>query len=400
LVIVLLLTIFAAQAAQAQFHVIFNFSGGSDGRFPFSGVVDDQRGNLYGTTFYGGAGYGVVFQLAPSGSGWILTPLYTFQAGNDGAYPVAGVTIGPDGALYGSTYGGGGSGCSFGCGTVFRLTPPPSACLTAICPWNETVLYRFLGGTNGQAPQSGVTFDQAGNLYGTTPLGGLSGNGTVYELVHSNGMWTESLLYGFAGGNDGGSPQAGVTFDSAGNLYGTTPAGGQYGLGTIYQLVSSGSGWTESVIYNLTGAADGVRPLGGVIFDTSGNLYATTSNGGSGNGGTVFELIPSGGSWNFNLIYSFFTFGTIGRGPVADLTLDAAGNLYGTTGGDGFYRNGTAFELVRSQGWNQVVFHSFIGPADGADPFSTLVFDAAGNLYGTAAEGGSHGDGVIYQITP
>jgi len=422
LVIVLLLTVFATQAALAQFNVIHAFTGAADGRYPYSGLTIDRGGNLYGTTFYGGAtNDGVVYKLAPAGSSWIFSPLYSFQAGSDGAYPYASLTIGPDGALYGTTYGGGGSGCGYGCGTVFRLTPPASSCKTAICSWSETVLYRFSGGADGRAPHSGVVFDQAGNLYGTTVFGGATscnngnGCGVVYELTRSNGGWTQSVPYSFAGGNDGMLPYSGVTVDPAGNLYGTTSEGGPYGQGTVYQLTPSGSGWAEKLLYSFTGGTDGAAPYGGLNFDSFGNLYGTASGGGSGGlglmgiappvatGGTAFELSPAGGSWTFALIYTFTESGGGGLGPYANLIMDSAGNLYGAAGGGGLPPgyDGTIFELSPANGsWTYTSLHQFTGGSDGEDPFCALVFDAAGNLYGTATYAGAYGNGVVYQITP
>jgi uncharacterized repeat protein (TIGR03803 family) len=175
------------------------------------------------------------------------------------------------------------------------------------------VLYRFLGGTDGAQPQGGdLLFDQAGNIYGTTQGGGSENNGTVYELTPSGGGWTESILYRFTGGNDGGGPLSGLISDGAGNLYGTTVGGGAYGWGTVYELTPSSSGWLIYVLYSFTGGSDGEAAIGGVIFDASGNLYGTTNGGGAGgcpNGcGTLFELSPSiYGGWTYSLLYGEIT---------------------------------------------------------------------------------------------
>jgi uncharacterized repeat protein (TIGR03803 family) len=227
----------AASAAQAQtFNVIHNFTGGSDGGAPYAGLTMDQVGNLYGTSAYGGsADDGTVFELAPRGSSWILIPLHQFRgrqgAGSDGAKPESRVVIGPDGGLYGTTVAGGQGTCNYrgmGCGTVFNLRSAATACKSALCPWTETVLYRFTGGGDGYQPGSGdLIFDQAGNVYDTTYEGGATNGGVVYELTPSNGGWTESVLYNFRADPDGSFPLSGVIFDRVGNLYGTTSLGGQ-----------------------------------------------------------------------------------------------------------------------------------------------------------------------------
>ena len=224
-------------AAQAQtYSIIHNFTGGEDGAGP-GGLILDAAGNLYGATAGGGLSSqncadtcGVVFKLKSAGQGWVLTPLYQFQGGSDGASPV-GVALGPDGTLYGTTELGGmtcPSETQYGCGTVFNLRPSPTACKSALCPWTETVLYRFAGGSNdGAIPVGQLAFDQSNNLYGATYQGGIytancaQGHdwcGTVFELSPSNGGWTESLPYLFTGGFDGSNPEAGLTLDAAGNL--------------------------------------------------------------------------------------------------------------------------------------------------------------------------------------
>ena len=402
----LVLALVAIQSAQAQtFNVIHSFTGGGDGT-PEAGLTMDKAGNLYGTTSGGSNGNGMAFKLSYNGSGWLLTPLHSFAGGNDGANPYARVIFGPDGSLYGTTFRGGGGACSdlygVGCGTVFKLRPPAAACKTALCPWKETVLYRFTGGSDGAYPYLGdLVFDQAGNLYGTTLHGGISscsggGCGTVYKLSPSNGSWTLSVLYSFAGGNDGGQPGAGVIFDKAGNLYGTASAFGGHGGGAVFQLTPSGSGWTEKVLYSFQGGNDGAYPISTLVFDANGNLYGTTSSSGPSGGGTVFMLAPSGGSWTYTSLHGF----TGGLGPEAGVILDAANNLYGTTVHDGAYGTGSVFELASSSGaWVYTPLHDFTGGSDGAYPISTLVFDANGNLYGTASADGANGNGVIFELT-
>ncbi len=397
----------ATQAAYAQtYSVIHNFSGVGDGATPMAGLTLDRAGNLYGTANFGGnsggncgiGGCGVVYRLTKHNSAWALTPLYSFLGGDDGMNPeAANVVIGPDGSIFSTTYYGGGScnGSNQGCGTVFKLQPPANACQSAICPWTETVLHRF-NGADGAGPVGALVFDQQGNPTGATMTGSLRNGGTVYQL-NSSGGWTETILF-----HPYGYPGSSVTMDHAGNLYGSTFVGMQ-SPGTIYELMPSGSNWIGTAIYDFTGGSDGAYPKAGVIFDQAGNLYGATTAGGSGQGGTVFELTPSGGSWNFNLLYSFTSSGN-GRvvvGPIGNLVMDAAGNLYGTTFADGANGYGGVFKVTHSGGgWNYTSLHDFTNGADGSFPYSNLVFDDQGNLYGTASGGGAFGAGVVFQISP
>ena len=282
LAIVFVLAVVASQAAQAQtFNVLHTFTGGIDGGNPSAGVTI-QAGKLYGTTYAGGgSGFGTVYQLKHIGSSWPLNPLYSFT-GDDGAIPAAPVVFASDGTLYGTTEFGG----SNGKGNVFRLRPSPAACRAALCPWSESVLYTFQGGSSDGSKPIGINFDQAGNIYGTTSGGGSNANGTAYELTHSGSGWTESLLHSFGSYYpDGLVPYRSVmTFDNAGNLYGTTYLGGAANAGAVFQLTPSGSGWTETLIYNFQGNGDGRFPYSGLIIDQSGNLYGTTTDAGSQRG--------------------------------------------------------------------------------------------------------------------
>ena len=373
-------------------NVIHSFTNGSDGGGPYAGVTMDKAGNLYGTTSGGGtAGYGTVFRLSNKGSGWTFTPLYSFQGGNDGANPRAKVIVGPDGSLYGTSTAGGGPGCNqnLGCGTVFNLRPSPIACKTALCRWDETVLYRFTGGNDGATPEAEVIFDHAGNLYSTTYAGGQNGVGTVFELTPAGPDWTESVLYSFSGFGGGLNPAAGVVSDQAGNLYGTTASGGQGGNGTVYELTPSGSGWTEKAIYVFQGGADGGHPEASLVLDPAGNLYGTSS-------AAVYELSPSNGGWAFAVLYNLNGLGGFPGGP---LSIDAAGNLYGGNLGGGYYHYGSVFKLAPSNGsWTPTVFYQFTGGGDGAYPIG-VVPDAKGNLYGTTYEGGANEYyGVVFEV--
>jgi uncharacterized repeat protein (TIGR03803 family) len=406
LAIVFALTVVLTQPVQAQtFTVIHTFTG-QDGAQPNAGLTMDAAGNLYGTTCYGsyygdGCGYqgcGTVFKMSKNGSGWVLSALYSFLGGSDGVYPVAGVSIGPDGSLYGTTFSGGGGGCGGqGCGTVFSLRPAATACLTALCGWKETVLYRFQGGSDGSGPFLGtVVLDQSGNIYDTTWRGGDFGGGTVYELSPSNKDWNKKNLYSFGQG-EGTVPYAGVIFDESGNLYGTTSLGGAHGYGLVFQLTPSGADCVVKVLYSFQGGNDGGWPAGGVVFDQAGNLYGTAEYFGPNGNGTAYELTPSNGIWAFNLLYGF----SGNALPLASVVLDAAGNVYGTTYGGGTYASGNVFKLTPADGsWTYTSLYDFTGGADGGNPYSNLIFDAQGNLYGTTSLGGASGQGVVFEITP
>ncbi len=386
----------ATPAAQAQpaFTVLHSFTGAGDGGNPITGLTIDAAANLYGTTFNGGAGYGTVFRLRHSNSGWVLTPLYRFAGSNDGAYPYGRVTLAHDGTLYGTTEAGG-LGDN---GTIFHLKPGPVAPRNALAPWSESVLYRFTGGSDGAKPQGDLFIDESGNIYGAASSGG-TGGGVVYELTPSGGAWTQAVLY-TAQDSTGTLPWGGVVSDSAGNLYGVFEDNGPNGFGAVYQLSPSGSGWTEQTIQGFTYTGnDGGYPYGGLILDSSGNLYGTTTSGGSGGGGTAFQLTPANGGWVFNALYGFS--GSSFTGPKDKLVMDAAGNLYGTTYSEGAFGSGSVFELTPSNGgWTYTSLHDFTGGSDGGLPISSLVFDSSGNLYGTAQSGGASGYGVVFQITP
>ncbi len=416
LAIVLGLTIGIAGTAQAQtYNVIHNFAGGLDGAEPAAGLTFDVAGNLYGTTFEGDALTGTVFKLAHKSSSWVLTPLFLFTyQGSGGSIPYARVIFGKDGTLYGTTgYGGNLQNCASGCGAVFNLRPEPIRPTTPLSPWLETPIYRFNGNDGANPYGADIIFDAAGNLYGTAYNGGTGsctgGCGVVYKLTPSNGSWTESVLYNFAQGGDAQHPWGGVTFDSSGSLYGTTVYGGAHGAGAVYKLTPSGSGWTETVVYSFTGGGDGANPYAGLIFDQAGNLYGATASGGATNGGTAFQLTPSGSGWTFNLLYTFAgSSGQFAAGPVANLVFDSAGNLYGTTHGGGVYNAGSAFKLTPASGsWKYTSLHDFTDGVDGGYPRCSLIFDKNGNMYGTAAYGGtgnpadcSGACGVVFEITP
>lgn len=277
----------------------------------------------------------------------------------------------------------------------------------------EKVLHSFnVTGNGGYAPYSSLIFDAAGNLYGTTQIGGAHSQGTVFELMpRTGGGWTSKVLHTFNdNGKDGQVPYAGVVFDTAGNLYGTTTGGGAGGHGTVFELMpGTGGGWTEKILHSFNTAPnkDGYTPYGGVILDSAGNLYGTTATGGVYIRGTVFELMPqAGGGWKEKILHNFDDNGTDGFAPFASLVFDTAGNLYGTTdqGGtpaDGDLAFGTVFELMPKAGggWSEKVLHTFIeNGIDGYTPQASLILDTAGNLYGTTYSGGAYGLGTVFGL--
>jgi len=389
------LTIVPTAKAQT-FQVLYNFSGGADGFAP-NGLAMDRFGNFHGTTLGPGLCWrgscGAVFKFSHRDTGWVFTPLYRFRGGSDGSSPHAGVTVAPDGSLYGTTIAGGGGSCDYGalpgCGTVYQLRPPPTRCASVLCPWSDTVIYSFQNGSYLASPYAAVTLDQSGNVYGTALSQATGYEGGVFELSRSQGGWNYSLLFGFDG-SDGGEPYGAVIFDQAGNIYGTTS-------GNVFKLSHSGAGWIESVLVPLGQA----YPYAGLISDSAGNLYGTTAGGGQYDDGSVFELSPVNGGYLFSVLYSqFISHYGVDRGPFAKLVMDRAGNLYGTQYGGGAYEDGMVFKLTpASGGWTFTDVHDFTG-SDGANPLGDLVLDENGNLFGTAQSGGTGGSGVIWEITP
>lgn len=273
---------------------LYNFAGSAAGNAPYAGVIMNG-GVLYGTTFYGGgkASDGTVYSLTPSGKSWTEKVLHKFGGTPDGANPHAALVYAGNGVYYSTTYNGGASGH----GTVFELKDTNGT-------WKESVLYSFSGGSDGSNPHSALIVDSTGALYGTTVLGGAHGKGTVYKLTPATGSaWTESVLYSFGSAtNDGSVPRAGVVFGSTqSTLYGVTTTGGSSknctgGCGTVYELTSSGTSWTETILYNFTGSPDGNDPYSDIVFN-GGWIYGTTYNGGTSANctagcGTIFRLQP------------------------------------------------------------------------------------------------------------
>jgi len=382
-----------------------------DGVHPIGGVVFDAAGNLYGTASDGGGpegANGAVFMLTPTESGpWSEKALYVFSSDLDGMFPHWNLALDDQGNVYGVTSKGGLN--SFG--MIFKLSPGSQGL------WTETDLWDYIV-PDGYIP-SALSRDGAGNFYGTTEYGGVHGGdvdrGTAYQLTPNiGGGYTEQILHYFTtAGNDGITPRSNLVQDAAGNFYGTTKGGGLYGYahgygyGTVFQISKSKlGGWHEEVIYNFNGT-DGWTPMGNIAIDAAGNIYGTTLYGGSSDGyypglGTVFELSPNGdGTWTEQTIHTFSYNNNDGAEPKGGVSLDSAGNLWGTTYSGGASGLGIIFEFSPNGDgtWAGHVLHNFSG-TDGSGPFCALTFDSAGNVYGTTVYGGLDNNGVVFELTP
>jgi len=386
--------------AQAQtYTVLFSFKGGAaDGMNPEGGLYMNKAGDLYGTTVQGptcklpcSPFFGTVFRLTPAGKQAVV---HHFSGDPDGASPYGGFSAYP----YGTTAGGGTSNK----GVVFKLGTDNAV----------TVVHNFTGSpADGASPYTGLVQDPEGNLYGTTAYGGKYDNGVVFKLTAAG---TETVLYSFTGGADGGIPYGNLVLNSAGTLFGTASAGGNTtgncfpsGCGVVFSLNSAG---TESVLYTFTGTStDGANPYAGLVQDTEGNLYGTTFAGGAGscsNGcGAVFKVDTAGAE---TVLYLFTGSPADGASPYAGLVRDTSGNLYGTTAYGGPSDNGVVFKV--NPAGTETLLHTFTGGADGAVPRSPLIMDTAGNLYGMTYNGGIAGPkcgggpestcGVVFKIVP
>jgi len=407
------------QAAQAQTeNVLFPFNGTTDGYSPVAGVVFGKGKILYGTTTYGGtvnaacpAGCGVVFSLKLSKGVWKEKAIYNFQGGSDGAFPYGTLAVDKSGNLYGTTLEGGAhNGGIGGAGTVYRVTPAGG----------ETVLYSFAAYVNdGDGPFAGVVLDKEGNIYGTTISGGTSSNcsggcGTAFELAQ--GTWAETILYNFPGGTTGGcSSRTPLLFDKKGNLYGTNQACGPNGGGAAFELEAADS-WNYQILHafsDASGSTDGDEPWGNLAFDKKGNLYGTTTAGGTIGSGTVYKLTPPSKNqtnWTEQVIYNFGSVTDDALIPAGGVTINTkTGNLYGTSMLGGTGGAGTVFELTPPSAteteWTEQVLHSFSGfTTDGDNPdYSPITLDSAGDLYGTTIAGGSStnaGYGTVFEVIP
>ncbi len=389
------LPVYAASTEQ----VLYSFGTNSnDGAVPYAGLIFDQSGNLYGTTYSGGLyGGGTVFELTPGSNGtWSEQILHSFGEGEDANSPYDGLIFDSSGNLYGTGVGGGTSGA----GAVFELVAGKNG------TWTEQVLHSFGAGQDGQSPYCTLVFDASGNLYGTTIEGGIYDDGLVFELTPgSKGVWTETVIHNFKpNGKDGLFPEAGLIFES-GYLLGTTFEGGAHNVGTVFELGQTKKGaWAETVLYSFDhNGKDGYAPEAALTSDASGNLFSTTTEGGVYNNGTVFGLRRAkSGGWEEAVLHSFNGASDGGSVPYAGLILDKSENLYGTTAVGGQYSFGTVFELTRGSNgiWTENVLHSFDPGQDGLEPAAGVIFDSKGNLYGTTGVGGTDGSGTVYEVVP
>ena len=390
----------AAPPAMAQVaSTVYSFGAPGDGAYPQSGLIADASGNLYGTTSTGGAYSRGTVFELVNTSGTFTEKLLYNFSGGDGQYLNAGLIMDASGNLYGTTSSGGPTGL----GVVFEL-------VNASGTYTEKTLYSFGSNPDGNGiyPWAGLIMDASGNLYGTT-TGGTGGTGSVFELVNSSGTYTERVLHSFSGGSDGRGPYAGLIMDASGNLYGTTTAGGTSGAGTVFELVNSSGTYTEKVLYSFTSTAgDGANPYAGLVMDASGNLYGTTNGGGTGGFGTVFELVNTSGTFTERVLHNF-SGGSDGSNPLAGLIMDASGNLYGTTSDTPYAPAAyeTVFELSNSSGtWVESLLLATgsscegLGTINGANGiWGSLLMDASGNLYGATYGGGANNAGTVFSIT-
>jgi uncharacterized repeat protein (TIGR03803 family) len=380
--------VFIPRVAQAQVEtVVHSFNPSGDGVGPVGGVIEDSQGNLYGTTSAGGSSNkGTVFQISSNG---VETVLWNFTGGADGGQPYAGVVRDPQGNLYGTTLTGG----TFGLGTVYEVTGQNA----------EKVLVSF-DLANGGAPFGGLVRDGQGNLYGMTSGGGAHALGAAFKLAPGGQM----LMYSFKGAPDGALPQGQLVVDSKGNFYGVTAAGGtgiasfcKAGCGTVFKITPSG---TESVLYSFQGGADGGAPAGGsyLVLDPQGNLYGATTAGGTATTtctdgcGVVFKVTPGSGE---SVLHAFQGGTSDGFFAYSGLLRDGQGNLYGTTPEGGAHGTGTLYRVTPSG--SETILYNFPGGAgDGDLPFAGLTSDGKGGAYGTTLGGGRFSGGTVYHIAP
>ncbi len=378
--------------------VLYSFSGDTDGEYTDTDLVVDNAGSLYGSSVLGGDfGSGTVFRVNPSGE---HTVLYSFTGGADGGEPYKGVALDAQGNLYGTAVTGGGGACEGGCGVVYKLTNVNGS-------WHQSVIYTFAGGNDGSGPGSGLTFDRSGNLYGMTPTGGAFGMGVIFQLLAPRGTqtsWTFHLIHTFTGGDDGASASAGRLLITNGRMYGVATTGGANGQGTVFEMQPRLVGeWPFRTLYAFKGQPDAGFPYGGLAVDSAGNLYGTTYYAGANNLGSVYELISDGhGNWTEKVLYSFAG-GDDGASSISNVVIDSGGNLYGTTSEGGASCScGVIFKLAPDgQGnWTETIPYRFQGAPDAGFAYNGMVAGLGGALYGATVHGGLSNDGTIYKFMP
>jgi uncharacterized repeat protein (TIGR03803 family) len=413
IILILTLVLCGSFASAQTASTIWSFSG-TDGDFPVAPVIFDSTGAIYGATSVGGPGkFGTVFQLEPPqspGGAWTENILYSLQGGFDGQQP-GDVVFGPKGVLFSTSYLGGSNNCYMGCGTVFELTPPSNG-----GEWTHTIIYDFLGGADGQAPGN-LKVGPGPALYGVTPSGGPPappkckdfGCGTVFQMTLQGGVWTKTILHTFSGSTDGTGPNADIVFDSRGNIYGTTYNGGNSNYGIVFELTPaqvSGGAWTETILHTFTGASDGGYPIGGLTVGPDGTIYGTGSYSGTANdSGTAFELTPptNGGTWTYTVLHSFAG-GSDGATPATTMALDPAGNLYGTTWNGGssacYLGCGTIFRLSPPKAGGEWT-ETIVKQLGNSlqNPDASIVVFHNGALYGTTEFFGSSNLGSVFSLS-
>jgi len=363
------------------------FPGGAG---PYAGLISDAAGNLFGTTLYGGRDYvGVVFELVPQASGtYKEVVLYSFLQNHDCYGPMGRLLQDSAGNLYGAAQ----AGCAHSNGGVFELSP------TGGGKYAYAVIYAFPAVANAGQPNSPLSMDSAGNLYGVFGSGGTQGYGQIYQLKPSGtGGWVPKIIYTFGHTGDGTYATGPLTLDSTGNIYGTTAYGG-LGNGTVYEVSPAAGGWKEKLLYNFRGTTDGFFPLNGVTLAPTGDLFGTTD----GSNGTVFRLSLSGSTWLKHVIHPFGAAGDgVNPAEYGSLTMDSSGNIYGSTFIGGTDNFGVVYELSPSGGtWSETILYSFEGSDDGSQPNADLLLDSSGNILGTTFTAGHTGGGTVFKITP
>jgi uncharacterized repeat protein (TIGR03803 family) len=390
-------TVIDTATAASNHQVLFNFTGGHDGGNAATDLVFDSAGNGYGTTVVGGdAGCGTIFKVTPAAHGqWTETKLWSFSCFNDGKNPHGGVTLDAAGNIYGTTVAGGEGFCTGdGCGVVFELTRDG----------NMQTLYSFSGENDGFGPGGRVVFDKSGNLYGTAPDGGKHGMGVVYQLSFHNNSWQQTVIHAFTGRNDGAVGSLGpLLIDQSGNIYGIAELGGSHQAGTAYKISPVGGMWVFKTIFAFRGSPDAGFPYGGLIPDQAGNLYGTTYYGGQFGLGSVYELRPVGTGYQERLLYSFQG-GADGSSPTTTLILGGSGpvaHLFGTTSAGGNTCDcGTIFKVGIHTRSESVIYRFGSSQSDGAYPYYSLSMDMNGDLVTSTVAGGTFGQGVLFGIRP
>lgn len=378
----------ATPAYANHFEVIHDFTGGSDGFDPTFTLIASDNGHFLGAAMGGGQhNSGVVFRLKPQDDAWAFKTIYAFKSKQ--GQPQWGLTRVGD-----RIYANAGYASVFGgpCGTLLQLNP---AVQEQRGMRSGAKIHTYVSKKEG-CPSGNLVRLKDGSLAGVTEFGGTYGYGSIVQFVEQSDQWIENVLYSFTGNDDGGSPMGSLITDKGGNLYATTYACASGCFGTVVRLQQSAGQWTLETLHRFQGKVDGGYPIAGLVQGREGQLYGATSSFGVGGGGTVFELMPSQGKWVYTKLAQMS--GT--NGPHAALALNARGDLYGSNFGNGAYRLGSVFRLVQRKGaWHYEVLHDFTGGADGGSPEGGIAFDPAGNVLGMAEQGGAQNAGVIYKIT-